>query len=228
MTTAHELLTGTPFGRVLPPRPGQPLPPVDGRTKALRILRQYISELRFSRPDRGDRPIPYEIPIHCIHIEQPKQADLEFPSIVFRPGSDGRYDGIGLGSYIDEATADVYAPGTAVQEQSEWIETITLECWAEEGPQRSSMMAGLEQALVPTEQYYGLRFRMPDYYDRTVCFSLNSGARPDDPDAAGKNRKWGVMQVEMRFNVVALVQVSKMDVVDTLVVDDDPIEAVTS
>jgi hypothetical protein len=217
MPTAHDLLTGDPFGLITPPRPELPLAAVDGRTIALKILRQYISELHFSRPDRG-RPIKYQIPLENIHLEQPAQQDLAFPSIVFRPGN-GQYDLIGMGAYINESTLDRYAPGTAVQDQSEWIETITLECWAETGAQRASIVAGLEQALVPIEQYYGLRFRMPDYFDQMVVFALNAGSRPDDAEAA-KNRRWAVLQVEMRFNVVALVNVQTMKPVLTAEVND--------
>jgi hypothetical protein len=217
MTTAHDLLTGDPFGRVSPPKPEAPLPAISGRTVALRILQQYIAELRFSRPAPGGRVHVFHIPDEDIHIEQPGQHDLKFPSIVFRPG-EGRYDLIGLGAYLDESTTDVYAPGTCVQEQSEYIETITIECWAETGPQRDAIVAGLEKALAPIEQYYGLRFHMPDYFERTVCFSLLSGSRPDDAEAS-KNRRWALLNVEMRFNVVALVNVVSIEPIYTLDVD---------
>jgi len=222
MTRAFDLLTGTPFGAVQPPRPALPLPAVDGRTIALRILRDYISELTFTRPGSGAARIQYRIPVEHIHIEQPGSEDLRFPSIVVRPG-EGNYDAIGLVAYVDEATADLYGKGTVVQEQSEYREVITLELWAEEPPQRASMVAGLEQALVPTEQLYGLRFRMPDYYDRTVCFSLWSGSRPDDPMAA-QRRRWAMLQIEMRFNVCALVYCETMMPVFSVTVDDEPID----
>jgi hypothetical protein len=201
---ARDLLMGWPFGFVKPDRPPIALPAVDGRTIALSILADYIGELTFRRPGaKGAPPIAYNIDRKHIHIEQPhRDVDLQFPSIVVRPG-EGDYNAIGLTSYIDEATEDKYGKGTVVQEQSEYQETITLECWAEEVPQRRSMVAGLEVAMVPTEQLSGLRFRMPRYFDRTVTFTLNSGSRPDDPDAA-RARRWALLQIEMRFHVCSL------------------------
>jgi hypothetical protein len=226
MTRAFDLLTGTPFGYVLPPRNELPLRSNPGRTVALKILRDYISELRFTRPGPNGHAIGYQIPTSHIHLEQPGREDLRFPSIVIRPG-EGSYDPIGLVAYIDEATRDLFGDGTVVQEQSEWREVITLECWAEESPQRASMVAGLEQALVPTEQLYGLRFRMPDYYDRTCCFSLWNGSYPDDAEAA-KNRRWALLQIELRYHVCALVYSNTFKPVMELEVDEFPVETVLS
>jgi len=200
---AHDLVQGLPFGTVLPPASQIPWPAVDGRTVALTILQHYISELTLNRPDANGKIIPYSIPLENIHIEQPdNEADLKFPSIVFRPG-EGVLDTIGLTCYLDESTRDVYRAGYVVQEQGEYREIITLECWAASKAIRRSLLAGLSAALVPIEQMYGLRFRMPDYYDRTVCFSLASSTSPDDPDNA-RNRRWGIMQLEMRFNLSVL------------------------
>jgi len=208
--TAHSLIQGTPFGSVQPPRPFRPLPAVDGRTVALKILRKYISELVFSRPDQGGRVIPYRIPEANIHLEMPDNVEkLVFPSIAFLP-SDATHDVIGLTAYYDESTLDRYGKGLVVMESTEYREVFTIATWATLSPERRSMKAGLEDALVPVEQMYGLRFIMPDYYDRTVCFSLFSSSVPDDPAMAATGRRWALLQVEMRFNEARLVDYTNL------------------
>lgn len=210
-TPAHQLIIGRPFGTVYPPREPPRLPAVDGRTAALRVLRRYVSELAFSLPgDRGSpNDVQFRIPIEKVHVEQPDNVvELDFPSVVFLPGA-GQYLPVGLSTFLEEESFDRFAPGTVLQVQSEYQETVTLECWAKDMPTRRSMVAGLEAALVPTEQMYGIRFRMPDYFDQPVCFTLLTSMRPDDPDNV-RNRRWAHLALEMRFDVVRLVNVQTL------------------
>lgn len=213
-----SLIEGWPFGRVYPDRPNAPLPSEDPRTIALRILARYLAALDFYRP--GDRtaagkqgpPIRYRVPAKHIFIDRPDDVQaLPFPSIVFLPG-ECEYLTIGLNSYIDESTRDKFGQGLALQEQYEFRELVVLECFTDNLPVRRSLMGGIEVALVPTEQMYGIRFRMLDYYDQTVCFTLWGGVRTDDPAMATNRRRWGHLIVEMRFNVSALVRYSEMTV----------------
>ena len=210
--TAMDLLAGWPFGRTFPPRPTPPFPSVDPRTVALRILALYVSELTFLRPgDLGGAPIELRIPYEDIHVEQPDaEDDTRFPSIVLKDTNGGDYTTIGLTSFIDEKTKDLYGKGTALLVMTEYNETITLEIWATHRSERRSILAGLEAALVPTEQMYGIRFRMPDYYDQTVCFTLNRSTRLDD-QYAGQGRRVARVDIEMRFNIVRPVNVVEID-----------------
>jgi hypothetical protein len=214
--SAFDFLQGDPFGAVRPQPPSRPLPDVPGRAHALDMLREYISELTFTRPGaRGQPPIRYRIPKDNIHTEQPPNVwDMRLPAIVFRPG-DGDYAPIGLSAYLDESTTDKYEKGAAVQENCEWQETIALECWAETAPQRSSMVAGIEAALSPTEQRAGVLFRLPEYFDQTVRFTLEKGSYPEDPETA-RNRRWAILPVLVEVNVCRLVSVVQMQpAVDT-------------
>jgi hypothetical protein len=172
-------------------------------------LRDYISELIFFRAgDIGNPPIPFQIPKKNIHIEWPDNVeDLVFPSLAFLP-SKGMYDAIGLTSYIEEETRDVFAPGTVLQWQSEYTETFQIEAWASKKAERRALIACLESDLVPTEQMYGVRFTMPDYYNEQVCFTLMSRTNIDDADSA-KNRRRARLDVEMRYTVVRLVNYSE-------------------
>lgn len=207
-----SLIWGTPFGTVYPEKPNPPPPPVDGRTHALAILKKYISELVFYRT--GDwnaaqkaygEPVAFKIPARDIHVEWPDDEDeLKLPSIVMTSNGAAEYAMIGLTSYVEEETRDVYGQGTVLMWMSEYTEKIALEIWAGKKAERRALLSGLEAALSPTEQMYGIRFRMPDYFNELVCFSLESREMTDSPDSA-RDRRTAKLVLEMRFNNVALI-----------------------
>lgn len=201
----RNILFGRPFGEVFPPKPN-PLPlAIDGRTAALYVLREYVANLTFFRQGAaGAPPIPFRIPEDHFFIEWPDSTqDMTMPCIAVVQ-SRGDYDVIGLVSYVEEDTRDLYLPGTVLQWQSEYVETINLEIWVSKQAERRAVIAAMETAFSPTEQMSGLRFQMPDYFDELVCFTLNRCERMDEPDAS-RNRRRAQLELEMRFNVVALV-----------------------
>jgi hypothetical protein len=221
-----KLLWGTPWGEVYPSRPNPPPLAYDGRTVALRILRDYLSEITFRRP--GGRtaagasmpPIDFRIAKRDIMIGWPDyEKELQFPSIVFLHGS-GNYDMIGLTSYVEEDSRDKYAPGTVVMWMSEYVETVQVEIWANKKAELRSVLAGVETALSPTEQMYGLRFRMADYFDQLVRFSPGKRQENDDADGA-RDRRSARLEVEMAFHVVSLVNYATLRPELKVVVDAD-------
>jgi hypothetical protein len=223
----RDVLWGNQFGEVFPKRDDPPPATYDGRTAALKILKAYFRELTFYRPGGRDAsgaqkaPIPFQIPDRDIHIEWPDdEADLHLPSLAFLSQGIADYDSIGLVSYVEENTVDHYAPGTVLIWMSEYVEKFSVEIWAETKAQRRSMLVGLEQALSPLEQMAGLRFHMPDYYEQLVCFELMTREVVDD-DQAGFVRRKARMVIEMRFNVVSLVNIQDLRPSLSLTVDAD-------
>lgn len=207
---------GTPFGRVFPFRSVPSPPLVDGRTTALRILKKYLREITFYRHGGYDEnkvekpPIAWRLAERDIHIEWPDAPeDVHLPAVAFLSSSPAEYDAIGMTSYVDESTLDKYGAGTVIFWCSEYIETFQIELWCETKAQRRAMLVGMEKAMTPLEYMAGIRFRMPDYYDQLVCFSLNSRTLVDDENAT-KNRRKAILDVEMRFNVVALYPVNQL------------------
>ncbi len=212
----RKVLWGTPFGEVYPAREPPPQPVVDGRTVALRIFREYLTEIIYRRPDKpkldgsANPPIEFRITPENIHIEWPdREVNLSFPAIALLAGSTpANYDQIGLTGYVEEDTRDKFGKGTVVQWMSEYQENVVLEVWANTKPERRAILAGLEWALSPTEQMYGIRFTMPDYFNELVCFTFKDRAIVDDEDAV-RGRRRARITIEMRFTVVALVNYSE-------------------
>ncbi len=223
----RAVLWGDPFGEVYPRREPPPPPIYDGRTAALRILKKYFSELTFYRAGGKDEvgetkpPIAYQVPWRDIHVEWPDDEDeLHLPALAFLAQGPGEYDAIGMTGFVEEDTKDVYSPGTVLTWLNEYVEKFVVEIWAETKAQRRSMIAGIEQALSPLQQMSGIRFRMPDYYEQLVCFSLETREIVDDEQATFLRRRARLV-VQMRFNVVALVNCVDMTPVSTLRVDVD-------
>lgn len=220
-SAVRALLFGTPFGETYPPRPNPAAPSSDGRTVALEVLREYVASLTFYRAGGvGQPPIAFRIPEDHFYLEWPDVTESMVLPCVTIVGSRGTYDTIGLTCYVEENTRDQFAPGTVLQWQSEYVETIQLEVWASKIAERRALIAGLETAFSPTEQMSGLRFRMPRYYNELVCFSLNRAERFDDADSA-KNRRRAQLELEMRFNVVALVNYQPLQPAPIVQVDVD-------
>ncbi len=223
------MLQGSPFGEVWPPKPNPSALAEDGRTVALDILAQYIAELTFFRPGGLDRngkrlpAIPFQVTREHIHVEWPDDVEnLVFPSMAFLSTGPAEYANIGMTPYVDESTRDIYGQGTVVAWQSEFTETFVIEIWATKKPERRAILSGLETSLVPTEIMYGIRFRMPDYFNQTVCFTPLRRELFDDPDSA-RNRRHARVHVEMRFNQVSLINYAVFTPTTTVLTDVDAV-----
>jgi hypothetical protein len=219
-TALRSLIKGFVWGTVWPPRLS-PLPlPEDGRTIALRTLAQYIAALNCYRVGTAGEPstVQFNIPEDRFYIEWPDAKEsMVFPCIAVVHDT-GKYDVIGLVSYVEEDSFNEFSPGTVVQWQGEYVETIQLEIWCNYKAERRAILSALETAMSPTEQMSGVRFKMPTYYNQLVCFTLNSRKIIDEPDSA-KGRRRATMEIQMRFNVVALVNATTMNPVFTNNVD---------
>lgn len=204
-------LQGTPWGSIFPDRPNPPPPSRDGRTAALYVLREYICALDFYRYMGPAAPAKmFNITPDHFYIEQPDYtADFVEPSISI-VGDRADYDVIGLVSYIEEDTVDVYGKGTVLQWMAEYVETINLEINVAKKSERRAVLAAMEVAFSPTEQMSGVRFMMPDYYNELVCFSMQRRELINDETDSGKNRRKAQLEIEMRFNIVRLINIVQM------------------
>lgn len=217
--------TGNQYGvgvGMPPGRPAVPSPAVDARTHAMRAFQRFLSTLRFFRAGNvGGDPTCFQVPEADIFIEMPDNVeDLRFPSLAFLP-SRANYDSYGLGpAQMMEDTLDVYGPGTTLVQQAEYSETFAVEVWASKKAERRALLAGIETALMSFDDSWALRMRLPDYYDRTAVFALSQREVFDDPDVV-RNRRRGHLYVELRVDVVRLVNANELRPYLFTTVDDD-------
>jgi hypothetical protein len=158
-----------------------------------------------------------------IHIEWAEaKTDAVTPSIAVQPG-DHEFVPMGLTSFLDERTRDVFGLGTVLEVQSEYVETFELEITAQRRAERRAMLAGLQSALSPTEQRFGVVFALPAYYGQTARFTPKGGRLGHEMSEA-LNRRKAWLRVELRVNVVRLVHYAPMIPIVRAVVDVDPLD----
>jgi hypothetical protein len=194
------------WGAVFPPRALPPMPAEDGRTHALRALRQYVSELTFMlNMGPGVAPKSYRLEPSRFLIEWPDSIEqLLYPSVVCMPGV-METRGLGLGVSADESTRDLYGAGTVLVPQHEHHEQVKLHVHASTKAQRRMVAACLESAFSPTEDRSGIVFSLPAYYDQTCGFLLVERNREDGVDNAARRRTED-LTLELQMNIVRLVR----------------------
>jgi len=157
-------------------------------------------------------------PVKQFVIEQPDhEQDLLFPCISVVSG-EATPDPIAMVAYLDESSFGKHGANSVLQVQYEHVESVTLEIWASSRAERRAFMGSLETAFNPVEEMSGFVLTIPDYYNETVVFLLLRKGIMDDPDTA-KNRRHGFIEVEMRFNVVKLVNARTMQPFTTVVLE---------
>lgn len=177
----------------------------DARTAALRQLKRYIQELTFLRAGTvGGPPDPFKIPAEDIYIEVPdNDQDLALPCVVFTQTEPEEYTGFGFQPQPIESSRDRYQEGTVLLHHYTQTETVTVEAWSGKKPERRAIISGLQTAFNPSQQYSGLRLRLPNYYDQVATFVVMSNMRPDEDTVRG--RRIARMKVELRMEVVELI-----------------------
>jgi hypothetical protein len=220
---ATELLLGWLFGTVFPKRDVPPRHKLgSARKAALDVLRLYVAELTFYREgDKdGDEPIPFTVPLANVFVEQPdNDVDMALPSVVFVQEGNEEYQSQGFVPRLDLSSRDRYGVGTALEVEHEHVELIGIEIWTSKKPERDAILAGLQAALVPSDEFYGVRFRLPDYFDRVAIFTPESSQRLEDQTIRG--RRVSRMRVELRVESVRLVPVERLIPVVSLRVEHE-------
>jgi len=209
---ATRLIPGTRWGDVYPCNPisiknrsGD-----DARTAAMRVLKDYFAELTFWRTGGVCQPpIPFKVHPDAIYIGQPdNDVDLQLPVIMFDHAEE-EYNGFGFTPDVIESTRDVYQFGTVLLHHYTQQEEFIIEVWSAKQPERRALVAGLQTAFMPSDEYYGLRFRLPEYFDQPVVFTPMSNMRIDDEAIRG--RRIFKMKVEYRIEVVTLVAYAELN-----------------
>lgn len=205
-----KTIGGRLWGDVRPRAPAPPPPGVDARQHAVHALMDYLATVEFTL-DQGDESPSRSFRIKRANLldewpDDPK--DLVFPTIVALPG-EVVLTGRGFANDLDEQTRDLFGPGTCVLPLHEHQEKFVLEVWATTRFQRAAIVAGLEGAFDPAEEYSGLRLALPGYFGQVARFTLDSNQRQDDPDSARRRRN-SRLTVRLEVDVVRLVRVVEL------------------
>lgn len=222
ITPESAKLIDNPVGQAQPPRP-VPLIGVDGEARdfALDRFALFLSKLRYFRTGgENEAPIPFRILRDAIYVEQPgNETDLHMPGMAFLPGI-GESIPFGIGPpSVCEGTIDKFAPGTALIQRAEYVETFIVEVWGSLKPERRAIAAGIGRAMGSSERDYGITMKLPDYFNVEAEFTLNTAQRIEDPDVI-RNRRRAHLMIDLRTVEVALVAMNKLNTtIDATVLD---------
>lgn len=218
---ARDLLFNNTLGDVYPPQPAPPLPDKDARDYALERLRDYMCALIFRRTNAPGLPsIPFRLPPDSIQIQQPDDLkNLPLPGIGIVPGR-GVHESFGLGPpVIQEKTAGIAGPGTALLRNGDYVEDFIIEVWGSKKAERRALVAGLKSALRANDGSYSIYLSLPQYWNMTAEFTLNESQYLDG-DEVSRNRRRAHIMVTMRVCEVTLTNVRRLNAsVETTVLD---------
>lgn len=198
-----------PIGAVYPPHADAPnLPDMGAREHSLRRFCDFLAELPFMRSMAGP-PQPFVVPRDHIHINQPANVagapdGVQLPTIAFLTSENNNATEAGfLGpAIIDDDSADVYGPDTAVFWLGDHVEELTLEVVSSGRAVRRAIVEGIKQVLRSTDSG-PLKLSLPAYYDQVATFTLLTDTFVEDPDAV-RNRRRAWIRIQLYVPEVML------------------------
>jgi hypothetical protein len=178
---AFRRIFGGFIGDSFPDRDPPPFIEKDARQHALDAFADFVAALELANPGSAKSPT-FSIPRAQIFTSQPgNPEELKMPSVVVIPGR-GRHDAYSLGpASEDEDSVDLFAPGTVLLKLGEYIEVFTLEVWGSHDALRTSILAGIENAMRVGEWSNALLLPTA-HFGRVARFALEDSLHVDDPD----------------------------------------------
>ncbi len=168
----------------------------DARTALARGLAMYLRGLEF---DGGaGRILAFGNRVFDSYADPEVQA--AFPSALVSSDTPGTYDASRLtpGEPVDRVQA---FEGNAIYATSEFVMDMVIDIWATEPRSRMALVAGMEQALSPTDWMYGLRLDLPFYFGARAGYELQSVQYIDSEESATRRYRRASMVVSGRVPV---------------------------
>lgn len=172
----------------------------DARTALTRGLARYLAGLAFE--GSAGRILAFQGRVFESYADPETQA--QFPSAVVLSDQPASYDASRLTPGAPERLPTT-PEGNALLSTSELTLDLTLDVWATENRSRIALVAGIEQALSPTDWMYGLRLDLPFYFGARAGYELMSVQYIDSEDAATRRYRRASFVVSGRIPVYRIV-----------------------
>lgn len=194
--------------------PSIPFLAKDGRTVALETLRDYLCTFEFNAPGKE----PFKLNEDHFYIDGIESEDsFVMPCISVIPGIENRTI---IGPYMIESTKDVFKKDYALVKVAETSEDIGFEIFAPTRQIRNGIVSALNQIFSPSQNSYGLKLVLPNYYYQPCRFSLLDINRLND---TGISNRWrALVRFTMDLSIVHLYHATQLQVLIGL--SDDQLE----
>lgn len=205
---AADLLAGPVLGAVTPGRQRR-FPERDGRERALAALRRYVAAVPVSDPEKEGRTFKLdERDIHADFADPEHEPKLPAAGVVSAEANlDFEYLG---GPIVLDDTYERYAPRSALALFGWHDESIILEVWCEDVPQRRAVVAALKLAFWASDGRGCVDLRIDDYFCQSARFTLTNAWIPDEPESLRGGRRRALLRLRLRVPEVLLVDAGTM------------------
>lgn len=174
----------------------------DTRTALTRGLAEYIEGLQIEQED--GRLVRFQKVFHT--WAEPEEINA-FPSAVARTPTPGTYDAKGFTPGVSVNCRIPKPDGRFLVTPSEFVIDITLEIWATDPVERTTLVAALEDAFNPFTSQYGFSLQLPHYHNvRGTYEPLQMGYMDNEVAAIQRNRK-AVFTLNGRVPLVRLTAI---------------------
>lgn len=205
---AADLLAGPVLGAVTPGRQRR-FPERDGRERALAALRRYIAAVPVSDPSHEGKTFHLdERDIHAEFADAEHEPKLPAAGVVSAEASLD-FDYLG-GPIILEDSYERWAKNSALVLFGWHDESIILEVWCRDVPQRRAVVAALKMALWASDGRGCVDLRLDDYYCSVARFTLTNATIPDEPESLRGGRRRALLKMRLRVPEVLLVDAGTM------------------
>jgi hypothetical protein len=205
---AVDLLSGPVLGAVSPGRQRR-FPERDGRERALAALRRYVASVPVSDPAGEGRTFRLdERDVHADFADPEHEPDLPAAGVVSADADLG-FEYLGGPIMLDE-TFGQFAPDSALVLHGWHDETIVLEVWCRDVPQRRAVVAALKQAFWASDGRGCVDLRLDDYYCQNARFTLAGAWIPDETESLRGGRRRALLRLRLRVPEVLLVDAGTM------------------
>lgn len=185
---------------------------LDPREAAAQALAAYLAAGVFLIP--GDKPgTDKRFKLNAVKFEWPNPKEpLDYPAAAITSSGPIPNDGHNLTPSMLEDTCDRFGAGTVLWKTAELSIHFQVNFWTTNKPERSAILAGLQEMFAPSEDRYGVIVQGPhEYYERTVRLTLDDHERIDTSDTVFQGERELRVQITADVDVVQLRKVTQLE-----------------
>lgn len=171
----------------------------DVRTALTRGLAEYLLQLSFEAI--GGRRVAFR---KVVDTWADAEERVMYPYAVVQAPGEGNYDAVSFTPHVD---ADQFLPlpdGRFLVRLSEFTANLTVEVWANDIEERMALMAMLERDLSPVDWMYGVRLRLPHYFNVHASYEPGPSSYTDSDEEAIKRYRKATVRVSAACAVIRL------------------------
>lgn len=185
-------------------------------TVALIAATRMLEQLRFRRMDLDaylatQQVVSSMFKLQRVIFEWPRSEDPIEPmpsALIQQTEEETIYAPEGMETQLLEDTFERYGERTVLRKLGIATVPLLITIWCAHKEERRAVRSTLVRAMMaePSDQRYGRRIVVPEYYDRVVIFDLLGTAVDDDSDDAQQNHWVLAVRLSARVEIVQLVQ----------------------